>query len=61
MRCPWPALQAAKAMRSHPRVTLIADDPKAEDEVRSLAAQRGWHVMAEADSAAAATVLHLSM
>lgn len=44
MRCPWPALQAARAMRSHARITLIADDPKAEGEVRALAGQHGWAV-----------------
>jgi tRNA 2-thiouridine synthesizing protein A len=48
MRCPWPALQAAKAMRRHARIRLIADDPRAEDEARALAAQHGWTVTAAA-------------
>lgn len=44
MRCPWPALRLARAMRSAPCVTLIADDPQAEREVTALAAQQGWHL-----------------
>jgi tRNA 2-thiouridine synthesizing protein A len=44
MRCPWPALRLARAMRTHATVRLIADDPDAPREVRALAAERGWSV-----------------
>lgn len=49
MRCPWPALRLARAMRDAPHVLLIADDPQAGREVAALATEHGWHV--EADSA----------
>lgn len=44
MRCPWPVLRLARAMRSVPCALLIADDPQAEREVRALAAEQGWQV-----------------
>ena len=50
MRCPWPALRLARAMREAPHVLLIADDPQAGREVAALASERGWQV--EAESAA---------
>ncbi len=50
MRCPWPALRLARAMRTAPHVLLIADDPQAGREVAALAAEHGWQV--EADPAA---------
>ncbi len=42
MRCPWPALRLARAMREAPCVTLIADDPQAAREITALAEQQGW-------------------
>jgi len=42
MRCPWPVLRAARAMRDHGAVEIMADDPKAAGELQSLAAERGW-------------------
>ncbi|HWT43829.1 MAG TPA: sulfurtransferase TusA family protein, partial [Sphingopyxis sp.] len=33
MRCPWPALRLARAMRDASDVLLIADDPQAGREV----------------------------
>ncbi len=48
MRCPWPALRLARAMREAADVVLIADDPKAGREVAALADERGWLVEAEA-------------
>ena len=48
MRCPWPALRLARAMRSAARVRLIADDPQAAREIAALAAERGWTLVAEA-------------
>lgn len=44
MRCPWPVLRLARAMRGQDRALLIADDPNAEREVRALAAEQGWQV-----------------
>ena len=44
MRCPWPALRLARAMRGATDVTLLADDPQAGREVAALAAEQGWRV-----------------
>jgi tRNA 2-thiouridine synthesizing protein A len=44
MRCPWPALRLARAMREAGEVLLIADDPNAAREVAALAAEHGWAV-----------------
>lgn len=51
MRCPWPALRLARAMRGAADVLLIADDPQADREVAALAAEHGWLVEADAASA----------
>lgn len=53
MRCPWPALRLARAMRDAPHVLLIADDPQAGREVAALAGEHGWQV--EADPAVDST------
>lgn len=42
MRCPWPALRLARAMRSAAAAELLSDDPRAEGEVAALAAVHGW-------------------
>lgn len=42
MRCPWPALRLARAMREARNVLLLADDPQAGREAAALAAQHGW-------------------
>ncbi|HET6537469.1 MAG TPA: sulfurtransferase TusA family protein [Sphingopyxis sp.] len=47
MRCPWPVLRLARAMRSQDQALLLADDPQAEREVRALAAEQGWSVEVE--------------
>ncbi|WP_156679510.1 sulfurtransferase TusA family protein [Sphingomonas profundi] len=47
LRCPWPALRLARAMRglaAGAGVRLIADDPAAAAEVAAMAAERGWTV-----------------
>jgi tRNA 2-thiouridine synthesizing protein A len=44
MRCPWPALRLARAMRAERAVLLLADDPQAAREVAALAAGHGWTV-----------------
>lgn len=47
MRCPWPALRLARAMRDAADVLLIADDPQAGREVAALADEHGWQVEPE--------------
>ncbi|CAN5291742.1 hypothetical protein BH10PSE13_BH10PSE13_26430 [soil metagenome] len=42
MRCPWPVLRAARAMRIAIHVELIADDPVAVRDVPEMARARGW-------------------
>ncbi|OYW88835.1 MAG: redox protein [Sphingobium sp. 32-64-5] len=42
MRCPWPVLRAARAMRDHRAIVIRADDPIAATELQALAAERGW-------------------
>jgi tRNA 2-thiouridine synthesizing protein A len=42
LRCPWPVLRLARAMRSVDSVTIIADDPAAPGEIAALAAAQGW-------------------
>lgn len=47
MRCPWPALRLARAMReSGGPVLILADDPIAPGEIAALAAAQGWSVTA---------------
>lgn len=42
LRCPWPALRLARALRQQGTpVEILADDPAAEREIRALAAARG--------------------
>lgn len=50
MRCPWPALRLARAVRDGAvRLTVLADDPNAATEIAALAAARGWTLAAAAD------------
>ncbi|WP_242124807.1 sulfurtransferase TusA family protein [Sphingobium sp. Sx8-8] len=42
MKCPWPALRVARAMRTADAVTIEADDPIAPGELEALARQQGW-------------------
>jgi len=47
MRCPWPVIRLARAMRGVAEgdaVRLLADDPAAPGEVSALVAERGWTV-----------------
>ncbi|BAI97334.1 hypothetical protein Sj15T_17720 [Sphingobium sp. TA15] len=48
MKCPWPALRVARAMRSADAVTIEADDPVAAKELEALAKQQGWAFTAKA-------------
>jgi tRNA 2-thiouridine synthesizing protein A len=50
MRCPWPALRLARALRgAHDTVELLADDPAAEHECRAIA-EAGGHRFAVASA-----------
>lgn len=42
MKCPWPALRAARAMRDADAVLIEADDPIAPAELAALSQQQGW-------------------
>jgi len=42
MRCPWPALRLARAMRTTHDALLLSDDPRAEAEAAALASAHGW-------------------
>lgn len=55
LRCPWPALRLARALRSRAGpVEILADDPAAEREIRALATARGAAIEAlEIDGAVA--------
>ncbi len=48
MRCPWPALRLARAMRGANEALLLADDPQAEREVAALAGEQGWTLTGDA-------------
>ena len=52
MRCPWPALRLARAVREAgpgAAIELLADDPAAETDVPALARERGWMLAIEAE------------
>ena len=55
LRCPWPALRLARALRSEGGpIEILADDPTAEREIRALATARGAGIEAlEIDGAIA--------
>jgi tRNA 2-thiouridine synthesizing protein A len=42
MRCPWPVLRLARAMRTADSVTILADDPAAPGEITALAQAQDW-------------------
>jgi len=44
MRCPWPVLRLARAMRSADRASILADDPAAPAEIAALADAHGWAI-----------------
>jgi len=50
LKCPWPALRLAKAMREQAQIKIAADDPLAPAEFRAICAERGWSI-AESGSA----------
>lgn len=44
MKCPWPALRLARAMRSAETALIVADDPVAPAEIAALARERNWQI-----------------
>jgi tRNA 2-thiouridine synthesizing protein A len=44
MRCPWPVLRLARAMREADEATILADDPAAPGEISALAEAQGWRI-----------------
>jgi tRNA 2-thiouridine synthesizing protein A len=49
LRCPWPVLRLARAMREDRAVTILADDPAAPAEIAALAAAQGWKIATISD------------
>ena len=44
MRCPWPVLRLARAMRGADKVAILADDPAAPVEIAALAHAHDWAI-----------------
>lgn len=44
LKCPWPALRLARAMRGSVEAVIVADDPIAPAEIAALADEHGWTV-----------------
>lgn len=50
MRCPWPAIRLARALRDHAGpVEIAADDPRAPAELASAAAAIGARLQVVSD------------
>jgi tRNA 2-thiouridine synthesizing protein A len=50
MRCPWPAIRVARAIREAPggaEILAVADDPIAPREIAAVAGERGWQALPE--------------
>ncbi len=47
LKCPWPVLRAARAMRECDALVLLADDPVALIDVPALAANHGWSALVD--------------
>jgi tRNA 2-thiouridine synthesizing protein A len=47
LRCPWPALRLARALReteAGAEIRLVTDDPKAESEIKNLVRANKWRI-----------------
>jgi tRNA 2-thiouridine synthesizing protein A len=51
MRCPWPALRAARGMREADHLIILADDPAAAGELQALATGSSWSFQSVEDEA----------
>ncbi|WP_420146300.1 sulfurtransferase TusA family protein [Sphingobium sp.] len=49
MKCPWPALRAARALRDATAIVIEADDPIAHAELKALARAQNWAFSALGD------------
>lgn len=50
LRCPWPVLRLARALRDGAgTVALLSDDPAAAAEIAAFAAERGLHVAVDGE------------
>jgi len=61
MRCPWPAIRVARAIREAQAgavILAVADDPAAPREIGAVAAERGWQ--ADEEESAIGPALRLS-
>lgn len=50
LRCPWPAIRVARAIREAGDgavILAVADDPAAPREIGAVASERGWRVDTE--------------
>ncbi|NIJ08860.1 tRNA 2-thiouridine synthesizing protein A [Sphingomonas vulcanisoli] len=45
MRCPWPVLRLARAMKGAEAVILLTDDPAAPAEIDALARSSDWDLI----------------
>jgi tRNA 2-thiouridine synthesizing protein A len=55
LRCPWPVLRLARALRDGAElVEMMSDDPAARGEVASFATQRGLKIVVSDDCAGSA-------
>jgi len=47
LKCPWPVLRAARAMRTRDAILLLADDPVARIDLPALAQAQLWSISVE--------------
>lgn len=47
LRCPWPVLRLARAMRTADTASIMADDPAAPNEIATLAEAKGWTISSQ--------------
>jgi len=60
LKCPWPVLRAARAMRETDAILLLADDPVALTDVPALAEAHSWAITVREQADHAEYYLHRS-
>lgn len=60
LKCPWPVLRAARAMRETDAILLLADDPVALTDVPALAEANSWAITVREQADHAEYHLHRS-